>query len=137
MPDTDSSLHPYLYRAIRKHRWYDRANRQVLSVAFENRLSDEGKLSVLKSVNCARELCNAGLNECYGEFVLETDSVQELGLGVLDDELGTEDYSENHASIVGIPVHPETDEDIKRAEDLRSGLADLSRLHYDRHGRYT
>lgn len=108
-------------------------------MAFEYRLSDEGRLSVLKSVNCSpggRENCYAGLNECYGEFVLSTNGVLALGLGVEDDEPGAEDYSANHASIVGIQKHPETDEEIRRAEDLRSRLADLSTLYYDRQGRY-
>ena len=137
MPETDSAKHPHLYRAIRKHRWYDKVNRQVLSVAFEYRASDQGTLSVLKSVNRSREHCYAGLNECYGEFVLATDRVKALGLEVLDDEPDAENYSENHASIIGIPVHPENDEELKRAEDLRTHLASLSTLNYDRYGRYT
>lgn len=137
MPETDASLHPHLYRAIRKRRWYDKVNQQVLSVAFEYRPNEQG-LSVLKLVNCSREHCYGHLNECYGEFVLAIDSVRALGLTVYDDEPGAEYYSENHASIYGIPPNSVADdlEEIRRAEDLRTRLARLSRLHYDRYEKY-
>lgn len=140
MPETDASLHPRLYRAIRKHRWYDKENRQVLPIAFELRESDEGKLSVLKSVNCSpggRENCYAGLGTCYGEFVLPTEGVRSLDLAVHDDDLDDPRYSENHANIVGVPEPPYTDDTLKQAEDLQAQLAELSSLHYDREHRYS
>jgi ABC-type antimicrobial peptide transport system ATPase subunit len=57
-------------------------------------------------------------------------------LEVQDDDAEAVDYAENYASIVGIPEHPETDEEIKTVEDFQAMLADLSKLHYDRHSRY-
>lgn len=135
MPATDPSRHPRLYRSIMKKRWYDKTTRDVLPIAFKLKPKDEGKLSVLKSVNCSpgtREQCYAGLNECYGEFVLETARVITLGLEVHDDEPNAVDYSENHASIVGIPENPTTKEDVEQVNDFYAKLAELSRLHYDR-----
>jgi hypothetical protein len=139
MPATDSSRHPEIYRAILKKRWYDVPGRQVLPVAFHLKEKDEGKLSVLKSVNClpggAKE-CTARMNECYGEFVLETTRVLSLGLGVHDDDPSDPQFSENHASIIGIPENPATDDEVRRRNDLYSRLAEMARLHYDRDGRY-
>jgi hypothetical protein len=133
MASIDPSVYSYLYRAIRNKRWYK--NREVLSVAFRLR-ANEVSLSLLKSVHCSIERCSAELNECYGELILETAKVTSLGLEVVDDEQETEPYDENHANIVGIPVEPQTDEDLKSAWDLASALASIARLHYDRYGRF-
>ena len=78
MPDIDPVENPNIYRAIRKRRWYVPRERRVLSAAFILRPAEVG-LSVLKQVNdCSPDVCLAGLNECYGEFILETQRI--LGL---------------------------------------------------------
>lgn len=47
-------------------------------------------------------------------------------------------FSENHASIIGIPAPPPvTDEDIKLANDYHSRPAEVSSLNYDRSGKLT
>jgi hypothetical protein len=138
MLETDSSRHPHVYRSILKkgNRWYDPVNQQVLPVAFRLKSKDEGKLSVLKSVAaCApgtREQCAAGLNECYGEFVLGTERIRGIGLDVQDDDPREPEYSENHASIVGIPQNPTTEEEIARTDIYYAKLAEIARLHFDR-----
>src|SRR6266849_2815597 len=98
MPETDSALYPRIYRAVTKKRWYDVTSRRVSSAAFVLRSRETG-LSVLKTVGCSREICIAGQRDCYGEFVLETNRVRGLGLGVVDDELDATDFSPNHAEI--------------------------------------
>lgn len=135
MPDTDASQYPYIYRAIAKKGWYDVTNQVVTTAAFVYR-PNEQELSVVKTVDCTRERCDARLNTCFGEFILETERVRGLGLAVLDDAPEADDYWENHASIMGIPVNPETKEETQRAEDLRTFLARLARLHYDRYERF-
>jgi len=135
MPDTDSSLHPHIYRAISKRGWYDVIGQAVTTAAFEYR-SGEQEISVVKTVNCTTERCDGRLNTCFGEFILETDRVRELGLRVEDDDPDMQAYWENHASILGIPVNPDTEEEAQRAEDLRTFLARIARLHYDRRGRF-
>jgi hypothetical protein len=136
MPETDSAQHPNLYRAITKKRWYDATSRKVSSAAFILRSRETG-LSVLKAVGCSREICHAGLGECFGEFVLQTIRVRDLGLAVVDDEPDALDFSENHAEITELPINPVTDEERRRAEDLATDLANLSSLHYDRNDNYT
>src|SRR5215216_6184719 len=116
MPDTDAARHPHIYRAIAKRGWYDVTNQEVTTAAFLYRPGEQ-ELSVVKTVNCTRERCDARLSTCFGEFILETEQVRGLGLDVRDDDPNAEDYWENHASIVGIPVNPETEEDTQRAED--------------------
>lgn len=131
MPETDSVQFPRLYRAIKKKRWYDPVERKVLSAAFMLRLGETG-LSVLKAVGCSRENCLAALNECYGEFVLETEPVRGLGLEVFDDKSESPTYSPNHAEITGLPPFEEK----LRAEDRATELVTISILHYDRYDSY-
>ena len=133
MPETDSAQYPNLFRAILKKRWYDVRSRRISSEAFKLRSQDTG-LSVLKAVGCSPEICLAGQRDCFGEFVLETARVRELGLEVVDDEPDGPDFSENHAEITRIPT---TSEEKKRAEDLATDLAALSTLHHDRYDYYT
>lgn len=135
MPETDSTQYPHIYRAVTKKRWYDASSRRVSSFAFRLRPREIG-LSVLKTVGCSRERCLAGQHDCYGEFVLETNRVRGLGLGVVDDEPDAPDFSSNHAEINQIPINPTTDEETRRAEDLATDLADLSTLYYDRYDSY-
>jgi hypothetical protein len=135
MPDTDSAQHPNIFRAVTKKRWYDATSRRVSSWAFKLRSRDTG-LSVLKAVGCSREICLAAQRDCFGEFVLETARVRDLGLAVVDDEPDAPDFSENHAEITRIPINPTTFDEKQRAEDLATELANLSTLHYDRHNSY-
>jgi len=136
MPETDSAQYPNIFRAITKKRWYDSSSRRVLSWAFRLRSQDRG-LSVLKAVGCSRETCLAGQRDCFGEFVLETNRVRDLGLEVVGDKPDAPDFSENHAEIIRIPINPTTLEEKQRAEDLATHLAALSTLHYDRCDSYT
>lgn len=133
MPPTDATRYPQLYRAIKKWRWYDASTNTVLSAAFVLNLSRETGVSLVKEVGCSPDVCRGGLNTCFGEFVLAGESIKELGLGVMDDELNCEEYNENHAEITGIPLGPE--DDLAR-ENFYSKLADLASLHYDREARY-
>jgi hypothetical protein len=135
MPETDSAQYPNIFRAILKKRWYDVSSRRVSNEAFKLRSTDTG-LSVLKIVGCAREICLADLNPCFGEFIVQTDRVIDLGLEVVDDDPKAPDFSENHAEIIGIPINSTTLEEKKRAEDFASELAALSSLHYDRNDSY-
>jgi hypothetical protein len=135
MPETDSTQYPRIYRAVTKKRWYDVTSRRVISAAFLLRSRDTG-LSVLKTVGCSREKCLAGQRDCYGEFVLETNRVRSLGLGVVDDEPDAPDFSRNHAEINQIPINPTTLEEKRRVEDLATDLADLLTLYYDRYDSY-
>jgi hypothetical protein len=135
MPETDSAQHPAIFRAITKKRWYDAIERRVSSAAFVLRAQETG-LSVLKTVGCSREICLARQRDCFGEFVLETNRVRDLGLRVIDDEPDALDFSENHAEITQIPINPTTLEEKRRVEDLATDLAELSALHYDRYDSY-
>lgn len=135
MPETDSTQYPHIYRAVTKKRWYDDSSRRVLWLAFRLR-PREISLSVLKTIGCSLEACLAGQRDCFGEFVLETNRVRGLGLGVIDDEPDAPDFSPSHAEINQIPINPTTDEEIRRAEDLATDLADLSSLYYDRYDSY-
>lgn len=135
MPETDPAQYPRIYRAVTKKRWYDASSRRVSSAAFVLRSRDTG-LSVLKSVACSREICLAGQRDCYGEFVLETNRVRGLGLGVVDDEPDAPGFSSIHAEINQIPINPTSLEEKRRAEDLATDLADLSTLFYDRYDSY-
>ena len=124
MPETDSAKYPSVFRAISKKRWYEVSSRRVSAEAFKLRSTDTG-LSVLKIVGCAREICLATLDPCFGELILQTNRVILLGLEVVDDDPEASDFSENHAEIIGIPANPTTLEEKKRAEDFASELAAL------------
>lgn len=132
MPETDPVENPNIYRAISKRRWYVPRERRVLSIAFIRRPTDEG-VSVLKRVDgCSRDNCLSNLRECFGEFILGTERVLALGLRILDDEPDNPGFSPNHAEIHGLPPP----EDEKAAEDAATPLAQMARLHYDRHGKF-
>ena len=137
MPDIDATQFPNIYRAIRSRRWYDAATQRVSSAAFVLRDQEIG-LSVLKEVNCSPqpEACIAGLNTCFGELILATERVFEVGLQVAEDEPNDPEFAQNHAQIMGIPTERSTLEDVKIAEDFASLLAEMSNLHYDRHNRF-
>lgn len=130
MPRTDSQRYPCIYRAITKKRWYQLGERRILSAAFMLKEKETG-LSVLKTVGCSRDNCLATLNECYGEFVLETERVRDLGLEVDDDEPDAPNYSPNHAEITGLPF-----DDKLQAENRATELVNLASLYYDRYSEY-
>ena len=138
MPETDAAGHPNpnIYRAILKRSWCDVRSGRVSSEAFKLREMESG-LSVLKAGGCSTDICLAKLNQCFGEFVLQTASVKNLGLRVVDDDPNAPDFSENHAEIIGIPTNPTTLEEMKQVEDFASNLAAISVLYYDRYGKYT
>jgi hypothetical protein len=132
MADTDPVENPNVYRAISKRRWYVPAERRVLSIAFIRRPTEEG-LSLLKRVDgCSRENCLSNLNRCFGEFILRTEQILALGLKLREDEPGDVDFNPNHTEIRGLP--PPQDE--KAAEDAATPLAQMARVHYDRHGKF-
>lgn len=137
MPDTDAVLYPRLYRAIKKKSWYQGTPKRIVSAAFMLRTGEPG-LSLIKSpARCApintRENCGSNQNECYGEFVLETERIRELGLGVEEEEPDSPEFLENHVEITGLPPL----EDKLRAEDLASDLVEISQFHWDRFGKFT
>ena len=82
MSDTDPAQSPNIYRAITRRSWYDADTRKVSHAAFVLRAQDTG-LSVLKVVGCSRDICLARQRDCFGEFILETTSVTNLGLRLL------------------------------------------------------
>src|SRR5437588_9108143 len=130
MPDTDPAQFPNIYRAITRKSWYNAATRKVSHAAFILRTQEAG-LSVLKAVGCSRDICLASQRDCFGEFVLETTRVRNLGLRVVDDRPNAPDFSENHAEITNIPTSPVTFEEKKLAEHLAYDLAEISILHHD------
>src|SRR2546430_16472059 len=136
MSQTDPAKHTNIFRAIAKKRWYDANSGTISSFAFKVRSRETG-LSVLKAVGCSRADCLAGLNHCFGEFLLETNRVRALGLRVVDDEPEDPGFHENNAEIIGIPIEPATVEEKLRVEDLASDLAELSSLYYDRYKCYS
>src|SRR5713226_6475228 len=94
MPQTDPTKHAILFRAIAKKGWYEATSGTVSGFAFKLRSRELG-LSVLKAAGCSRENCLAGLNHCFGEFLLETNRVRALGLRVVDDEPEDPGFHEN------------------------------------------
>jgi hypothetical protein len=113
MPEIDSSKFPRLYRAISRRAWINQ-----ISAAF--RLKEgEDALSVILWSDCTKDACDAQLNTCFGEFVLETQSVNNLGLRVEPDLPEASDYRENHANIFGLPPYGSNEKEI---EDIISAL---------------
>jgi hypothetical protein len=76
--------------------------------------------------------CGAAQREGYGEFVLETERIRDLGLGVEDDDPVSTEFSENHAAITGLSRL----EDKKLAEDMATQLTSISAFHWDRFGKF-
>ena len=95
-----------VFRAIRIKSWI--RDGEILPDAFFLRPAREGKaaektLSFLTTADCSREICFAGLNKCFGEFEIKVESIQELGLEIVDD---SEDINIlHHASIINLPPH--------------------------------
>src|SRR5450759_3799741 len=103
MPDTDPVENPNIYRAISKRRWYVTAEHRVLSIAFIRRPTEPG-VSVLKRVDgCSPHNCLATLDSCFGEFILQTQRVLDLGLRLVEEELDDPEFNPNHAEIRGLP----------------------------------
>lgn len=121
-----------------KKRWYDVISQTVNPVAFVLKIKKaETGISVFKDVRyCSRDNCIGQFNECFGEFILETEATRALGLEVIDDDPAIEAFSENHAEIIGIPVNPTTADAKRRAEDFAENLASIARLHHDRFGSF-
>ena len=120
----DPSQYPFLYRAISRKRYVDKETGEALADAFF-RMGDEDSLSVILSANCSKEVCDATLRTCFGEFVLETQQVMELGLRVICDSPFHPKYSANHANIFMVPFK---DDDPQRADDLATELAAISKV---------
>jgi hypothetical protein len=116
MPSIVSSVHPRLYRAIRTRKWITQ-----LSAAFRLRPCEES-LSVILSVACTPDVCEAQLGTCFGELVLNTATVIEGGFRVEPDDPADLNFSANHGNVFGLPPH---DADEREIEDAASDLADL------------
>jgi hypothetical protein len=90
-----------IYRAIRASGWTNE-NSEVSPVAFLLRPSDKGKLSILLKANCVMKICSANLKGCYGEIVLGTSKVEELGLNIKPEPILP--YIPDHAVILNLPL---------------------------------
>lgn len=95
-----------VYRAIGKKWWVK--NGEIAPDAFflrpaRNDKPAETKLSMLTEANCSKEICFAGLKDCYGELEIIVESIEELGLEIVDDS--EELKITYHASILNLPQH--------------------------------
>lgn len=110
MPDISPIDHRFLYRAIKRSRWF-----RQRSLAFRCRPNEPG-LSVILFNDCTYTICRANQDPCFGEFVLETLAVTA--------RWPVKKTSANHARITGVPLHGEDPVEI---EDAATDLAALIR----------
>lgn len=87
-----------VFRAIRSSTWI--VDGKVSVTAFKLRETDNGKLSILLEANCLNRICSARLNSCWGEILLNSEKVFELGLDIESDPLPDILY---HAVILNLP----------------------------------
>jgi hypothetical protein len=89
-----------VYRAIRSRSWVDEKSNRVSPAAFMLREMsvDEYRsgLSVLIEIECSASVCSASLNRCFGEILLRSARILDVGLSIIVD-----DYP--HAEIRGLP----------------------------------
>jgi hypothetical protein len=120
MSDISPLDHPHLYRAVRSRSWFGQR-----SLAFKLRGANppfraepEPDLSMITSANCTKAVCDARqTSKCFGELVLETDSVIKDWQVVVSDTVAS-----HHASVLGLPLFGSDDLAI---EEAASALADL------------
>lgn len=67
----------------------------------EKKNKTERKL--LTVANCKKDVCFAGLRDCFGELEIKVKSIRELGLEIIDDS--EELNIPYHASILNLPAH--------------------------------
>lgn len=121
MADVSHLDHPSLYRAIKTRSWLTQWSAAFkLRAPREQRPAETG-LSVILSSNCTRLVCAAEQSRCFGELVLETQSVTARWQVELD-EPEDPTYSPNHANILGLPLYGSDDLAI---EETASALADM------------
>lgn len=115
-------------RIIAKKQWIDAKGRVLPEAYLLWRPGDAATgLSVRRACLCTVEECRTKLSNGYGVDSLHTGHVTDMGLEVWQND----PFDEDHAGIVGLPHWFDKDnltmEEIKRAEDLASMLADHSR----------
>jgi len=111
-----------VFRAIGYKRWIK--DGEVAPDAFFLRPARDDKkveltLSMLTEANCSKEICFAGLNNCFGEIEIKVKSIEELGLEIVDDS--EETNIPYHASILNLPQHE--GDTLAQAEFLAGELA--------------
>lgn len=110
-----------IYRAVSK-KWWIRNDIVSPSAFLLRRESKDGnpekELSVNTKADCSREICVAGLKDCYGELKLIAEQIRSLELDVVPNPLPTNQF---HAVIINLPIY--TEETIKEAERMAGLLA--------------
>lgn len=111
-----------VFRAISYKRWIkgdEVAPDAFLLRSAKGERKAETELSMLTKANCSKEICFAGLSDCFGELEIKVESIKEIGLDIIDDseEIGVP----FHASILNLPL-PEN-ETLARARFLAGELA--------------
>ena len=128
MPNFRLMCGEIVLRIIDKKTWLDNDGR-VLSEAYLlwRKADAETGLSVRRACLCTVGQCKTKLNNGRGVDSLHTGHVSEMGLEIWQNDPAEED----HAGIVGLPHWFDKDnltmEEINRAEDLASMLAEHSR----------
>jgi hypothetical protein len=110
-----------IFRAIKKRSW---VRNGVSYDAFLLRSdNNETELSVLTKAECYKDKCEMQevFNTCFGEIVLNVDSVRSLGLEVIPTKL---ENVPNHASIYKLPPNQGDTE-----ADARSIAIELAEFH--------
>lgn len=110
-----------IYRAVSKKPWIrnDIVSPSAFLLRRETKTGNpEKELSVNTNAACSREVCIAGLRECYGELKLLAIAIRELELDVIPNPLPNNPY---HALIVNLPLY--TEDTIKDAERIAGLLA--------------
>lgn len=110
-----------IYRAVSK-KWWIKNDIISPSAFLLRRESKDGtperELSVNTTADCSKEICIAGLKDCYGELKLIADKIRDIKLDVVPKPLPFNKY---HAVIINLLLY--TEETIKEAERMAGLLA--------------
>jgi hypothetical protein len=113
-----------VYRLLKSWSWVDRDNNQVAPAAFDLRPGETG-VSVYRKDTCTLEEARAKLKKVKAVATLHVGRVRDLD-ALLDVKPDADDIQ--HAEITGIPIAPETEDDLSKCAHLKWVLAQHARM---------
>ncbi len=91
-----------IFRSIRKPRWIRNG---VSYDAFLLRTKKgETELSVLLKADCSKEICEAKLDDCFGEITLKAEIFRHFNLEIKHTPVYEPKYVPYHASVYNLPA---------------------------------
>jgi len=92
-----------IFRAVTRKSWI-RNGVSYYAFLLRNE-KNETELSVLLKANCSKEICEAKLDDCFGEIILKAEIFRNFDLEIKHTPVYEPKYIPYHASVYNLPAN--------------------------------